>query len=83
MVNLSLDMEKVLPPPEAEVGEPSGELDMVPVKQLANKCSSNLCHRINAKCEVRYCSHRKICIEISMCNLGPPENNMEVRLAGR
>jgi len=31
MVNLSLDMEKVLLPPVAEVGEASGdELDIVP-----------------------------------------------------
>ena len=28
MLNLSLDMEKVLPPPAADVGEGSGELDI-------------------------------------------------------
>jgi hypothetical protein len=28
MLNLSLDMEKVLPPPTADVGEGSGELDI-------------------------------------------------------
>jgi hypothetical protein len=30
MLNLSLDMEKVLPPPVVDVGEGSGELDIGP-----------------------------------------------------
>jgi len=52
-VNLSLDMENVLPLPEAEVGDPSGELDIAPVIKSDRMCSSNLCRRVNANCKVR------------------------------
>ena len=51
--NLSLDMEKVLPlPADAEVGDPSGELDIVPVMRLGNTRSSNLHHKMNSKLQV-------------------------------
>ena len=55
-VNLSRDMEKVLPLPVAEVGEPSGELDIFPVIKSDYRLRSSMrCHRVNAVDEVREC----------------------------
>lgn len=47
MLNLSLDMEKVLPPPIVEVGEASGELDIA-----SGGCTDSCIHREKAGFEI-------------------------------
>lgn len=61
MENLSLDIEKVRPlPAEAEVGEPSGELDILLSVEPQSLMSSNLHRKMNVKQEVGYRMHRKM-----------------------
>jgi len=49
MLNLSRDMEKVLPPPAADVGEGSGELDIWPGGKTDRWVHRCLSLRINTK----------------------------------
>lgn len=61
MENLSLEREKVRPlPAEAEAGEPSGELDMLPSVEPQSLVSSNLQRKMNLKQEVECRMHRQM-----------------------
>jgi hypothetical protein len=56
MLNLSLDMEKVLTPPATDVGEGSGELDIGPEERIDRWAHRCLAVRINIMLvETMYC----------------------------